>query len=96
MSYGMRMTVEERRAPLMFRFEGQPVGTFKGLDAFPTTPGKFRYDPFRGLGHLKMIEACQRHGFARCTYTSAKGTVELTVRTVDEYGVLEILNLLPE
>lgn len=89
----MRMTVEERREPLMFRYEGQPVGTFKGLMTFPTTPGKLRYDPFRGLGHLKMIEACQRHGFARCTYMTLKGTVEFTVRTLDEYGVLEISDL---
>ena len=75
---------------LTFEFKGQHVGYFEAMDAYPSAPGKYRYMPYRGIGHLKMIEECARAGMARCTYAGAHGTMEFTVRTAGEYGMLEI------
>jgi hypothetical protein len=81
--------------PLTFEFNGQSVGYFEGIDAYPTTPGKFRYMPYRAIGHLKMIEACARDGSARCTYTGSSGPMACTVRTAGEYGLLDISEIAP-
>lgn len=75
---------------MTFEFKGQHVGYFEAIDAYPSAPGQYRYMPYRGIGHLKMIEECARAGMARCTYAGAYGTMEFTVRTAGEYGLLEI------
>ena len=75
---------------LTFAFKGQHVGYFEEIDAYPSAPGRYHYMPYRGIGHLKMIEECARAGMARCTYAGAHGTMEFTARTAGEYGLLEI------
>jgi hypothetical protein len=91
---GAREGLNEGR-PLTFEFGGQRVGYFEEIDAYPSAPGKYRYMPYRALGHLKMIEACARDGSARCTYTGASGTIGFIVRTAGEYGLLEISEIAP-
>jgi hypothetical protein len=45
------------------------VGRFKE-DAIPIRPGTYRYEPYRGLGHLEMVEALRENGSAACWYFS--------------------------
>jgi hypothetical protein len=85
------MEHEDRR--LVFEFDGDHVGCFEGIDGYPTTPGKYRYMPFRGPGHYEMREACARRGSARCSYRTAEGVVEFTARPANEYGALEISDI---
>ena len=81
--------------PLTFEYKGQRVGYFEAIESYPTAPGKYRYMPYRAIGHLKMIEECARDGAARCTYTAKSGTIAFTVRTAGEYGLLEISEIAP-
>lgn len=54
-----------------FFFAGEAVGYF--LDAYPESPGTYRYEPYRGPGHLWMQEEIDRKGVAQCSYKSASG-----------------------
>ena len=90
------MTTEERLAArpggaaLTFEHKGQRVGYFQGLDAYPTQPGKYRYMPYRGLGHFNMIEECARAGRAQCTFTAPNGTIGFVAKPAGEYGMIDV------
>ena len=51
---------------LNFFFEGEPVGYF--ADGYPTSPGRYEYDPYRGEGHARFARALRR-GPAECCFT---------------------------
>ena len=36
-----------------FMFDGKPVGYFEERE-LPRVPGRYRYMPYRGLGHYEM------------------------------------------
>jgi len=49
-----------------FFFEEQPVGYFE--DELPSSPGEYRYMPFRGPGHPRLVEALASSGSQHCYY----------------------------
>jgi len=70
-------------------FNGMAVGLFKDAD-YPRTPGRYRYEPFRGPGHYEMQTRRRSGESPRCYYDSAGVRVSFTVRDCSEYGVLEL------
>lgn len=86
-----------RPSPLSFDFCGQPVGCFDDGVA-PQTDGLYRYQPFRGPGHLRMQQQLNAGGTATCHYQDAGSKVSFVVRACPEYGVLDLcaFTALPE
>lgn len=67
------------------------VGIFEESQ-YPKGPGHYRYQPYRGPGHLEMQEKLRSGGIARCHYGNNKEQVHFTVTSCPEYGVLELTN----
>jgi len=74
--------------PLEFGFQGMPVGVFQEPE-YPRTSGRYRYMRYRGPGHLRMGQALLK-GPAQCSYKAGWRRRKFTVKSVPEYGVLEI------
>ena len=74
--------------PLEFWFQGLPVGFFEEPE-YPRTSGRYRYMPYRGPGHYRMGQALA-HGPAQCSFKAGWRRRKFTVKSVPEYGVLEI------
>jgi hypothetical protein len=72
-----------------FAFDGLPVGCFEGPD-YPKSPGRYRYEPYRGPGHYLMETKRKAEGTARCYYDFDNVRVSFTVGGSPEYGVLEL------
>lgn|SRR5262245_22570771 len=49
-----------------FFFEEHAVGCFE--DQLPSSPGRYRYLPFDGPGHLHLVKAVASSGPQRCYY----------------------------
>ncbi|HVW03249.1 MAG TPA: hypothetical protein VHB77_23000 [Planctomycetaceae bacterium] len=49
-----------------FHFGSEPVGVFCG--GWPTTTGRFEYDPYRGEGHARFAETLLSGRPAPCWY----------------------------
>ena len=56
---------------LDFFIEGcrNPVGIFRG-PPYPEVPGRFKYKPYRGEGHVALCEALESGRSAQCWYES--------------------------
>ena len=78
-----------------FLFSKMPAGRFVEPETYPTAPGRYRYMPFRGIGHLRLQEEVRLRGAARCSFVSGEAEFEFTCTTDSEYGILEILEVLP-
>jgi hypothetical protein len=74
---------------LEFFLSGSPVGYFEGAE-YPRTPGRYKYMPYRGPGHLGMIEAVRSGKHPRCSFVDSDGRQEFVVAGVPEYGVLDL------
>jgi hypothetical protein len=70
------------RDRLDFYIDENPVGHFL-WDGYPTNPGRYRYDPYRGVGHLLMKEALKR-GTAECWFTDHERRFRLLI-TSEEF-----------
>jgi hypothetical protein len=70
-----------------FMFDGMPVGCFEQM---PRSPGRYRYEPYRGPGHYEVQTLRRSGGNPRCYYESGAERVSFTVRDCPEYGVLEL------
>ena len=75
---------------LDFRCGGKLAGQFIDVATYPKMPGRYRYMPYRGPGHLFLQEECRRSGFARCTYAGPSGEIAFVVRAGTEHGILEL------
>lgn len=85
----MGCTMAEQTDFPEFRFKGLPVGTFAEA-VEPESPGRYRYEKYRGVGHLEMQQALRACKSARCEYTLKGRRVEFSVTAEPEYGVLEL------
>lgn len=65
-----------------FYFGWLSVGHF--LDAYPTAPGRYQYEPYRGEGHARFAEALRQGHAVVCSYTRGWKTVRLVV-TAEEF-----------
>jgi len=74
---------------LQFMLDGIPVGYFEGND-FPSSPGRYRYMPFRGPGHYVMRKQLSAGGRPRCYYDAGDIRVSFAVRDCPEYAVLDL------
>lgn len=72
-----------------FEFEGLPVGLFKA-GQFPSTPGNFPYEPFRGPGHYEMSTALRDGRTPRCSYTDKDQRISFSVLACPQYGILAL------
>lgn len=68
-----------------FAFEGRPVGYFE--HTIPSGPGRHRFMPYRGQGHLRLIGELENNRIARCSLPD--GTF-LVVLGIPEPGVVEL------
>lgn len=73
--------------PRDFYFRDMVVGIFAEM---PRASGRFRYEPYRGLGHYEMQALLSSGGYPQCYYDSGDVRVVFTVRDCPEYGVLEL------
>jgi hypothetical protein len=74
---------------LEFFLSGSPVGYFEGA-AYPRIPGRYRYMPYRGRGHLEMIEAVRSGEHPQCSFIDSDGQREFVVAGVPEHGVVDV------
>ena len=75
---------------LEFWYEGMPVGYFVG-PTFPSGPGRYRYEPYRGPGHYEMQTALRSGQRPTCTFVSGGRRHSCAVVSCPEYGVLELI-----
>ncbi|HYH67497.1 MAG TPA: hypothetical protein VD866_22560 [Urbifossiella sp.] len=78
----------EARGPDFF-LNGLPVGRFDQPDG-PTGSGRYRYDPYRGAGHLRLQEQLRAGTAPRCEYDATGERVSFVVAGCPEPGVLEL------
>jgi hypothetical protein len=74
---------------LEFFCEGGVVGIL-GDTSGPREPGHYGYMPYRGPGHYHMATLLKGGGSVHCGCQTADETVEFTVKSCPQYGVLEI------
>jgi hypothetical protein len=68
-----------------FFFEDHAVGYFE--DQLPSSPGEYRYMPFRGP-HLRLVEALASSGSQRCYYMIEGKKQYFIVLKTPSHGVL--------
>jgi hypothetical protein len=72
-----------------FMFEGNPVGFFEGPQA-PRFAGLYRYMPYRGYGHLRMVTEVSRGRSPRCYFDATGKRTWFTVKALPEKRLLEL------
>jgi hypothetical protein len=82
-------------AQLAFFLDGYPVGIFKE-NGYPTSPGRYRYCPYRGAGHLRMGTALREGLQPRCTFRTEERSVSFRVVNVPKYGLLDLTDFQEE
>ncbi len=73
---------------LDFSCNGIPAGYFVGRDAFPRSPGEYRYMPYRSQGHLALQTS--RDAPTPCEYVEGDVVSIFYARPGSVYGVLVI------
>jgi hypothetical protein len=73
---------------VVFMHENEPVGVFSGA-APPVTDGIYRYEPYRGTGHLQMQQRL-KESHASCSYSFHGAAVTFRVVACPSYGVLQL------
>jgi len=71
-----------------FFFEEFVVGHFEHHT--PCSPGQYRYMPFRGLAHFRLVQALTSSGSQRCYYVVEGEKRYFTVVTLPSYGILQV------
>ena len=71
-----------------FFFGEDSVGYFESQPL--SSPGKYRYMPFRGLGHFRLVQALASSGSQRCYYLAAGEKHYFTVERIPSLHVLEV------
>ena len=80
----MEPVVERNR----FFLGDQVVGYFDGQ--VPTSPGLYQYVPYRGPGHLRLVQSLASIGPQRCYY-AAEGKVHyFMVERISSLHVLQV------
>lgn len=72
-----------------FCIDGRAVGLFEG--ALPISDGCYRYEPYRGIGHLDMCRTIAAFQFARCFYIDGSDVVHFEARH-DGHQLLNLSN----
>jgi hypothetical protein len=72
---------------LEFFFEDLVVGYFEGR--LPSSPGQYRYMPYRGQGHFRLME-CLSSGPQRCHYVVGSEKHYFIVESTPSLHVLQI------
>ena len=65
-----------------FFFEGKEVGLID-TTALRARPGKYSYEPYRGIGHYDFSMALRQSGSVECYCESGKKAVVFTVTGID-------------
>jgi hypothetical protein len=78
-----------------FFYKGMPVG-FLEEEGHPTAPGRYRYMPYRGVGHYEMQTALKEGSRPRCSLGTSNRGVSFAVSASPEYGVLELVEFRDE
>lgn len=71
-----------------FFFGELVVGYFE--DRLPSSPGQYRYTPFRGAGHLRLMQ-CLPSGPQRCHYVVGGKKHYFIVERTPNLHVLQVL-----
>ena len=66
----------------------QVVGYFEAQ--MPSSPGLYRYMPFRGSGHLRLVQALASIGPQRCYYTAEDKTHYFIVERIPSLHTLQV------
>jgi hypothetical protein len=66
------------RTRLEFFVGEQAVGHFR-TRGYPTVPGRYRYSPYRGVGHLRLARALRRGENPICWYKRRRRKVAFVV-----------------
>jgi hypothetical protein len=80
-------TPPKARRRLEFFLDQWPVGVYLNR-GYPTTPGRYRYEPFRGTGHLRLVQTLGQGQAAECWHWRRRKQVRLVV--VEEVFVLGV------
>jgi len=78
---------------IQFFFGHQVVGHFE--DQLPSSAGEYPYMPFRGPGHLLLMQELDRKGPQYCHYVTNGETRYFTVARIPRLHVLEVSGLMP-
>lgn len=70
-----------------FFMDSQVVGAFAG-DALPKAGGSYRYEPYRGPGHVNLHRQLKAGHAPRCFYSFGSQRVAFCVTSSPAQGVL--------
>ncbi len=70
--------VKIRRRRLDFLIGVEQVGHFLGR-GYPTCPGLYRYSPYRGTGHVRLVKTFERGKAAECWFSRNKKRFQLVI-----------------
>jgi hypothetical protein len=76
---------------LAFTYKGRPAGCFME-PAFPRAPGRYRYMPYRSLGHYELVKAIRAGGQPLCRM-AANPRLTFVVLACLGYGILELADI---
>jgi hypothetical protein len=85
----MAEVMQNELKPMSFFFDGAPAGYFE-RDQFPSEPGSYRYKPYRGNAHYRLMQSLKSTGPQRCHYLIEGTKHFFTVLKCPSYGVLEL------
>ena len=63
---------------LEFFIDGEAIGRFLN-DSYPSKPGRYRYEPYRGEGHAKLVESLRQGTAAICSFSSDAREIAVTI-----------------
>lgn len=61
-----------------FSVEDKPVGRFLGGD-YPSRPGRYRYDPCRGEGHVLLVSQLEKGELVACSFVCSDAVFRIVI-----------------
>lgn len=70
------------RKPLEFFNQDKPMGYFRER-GYPTVPGRYRYSPYRGVGHLRLVQGLHKGSTVECWFSRRRQKASLVISRED-------------
>jgi hypothetical protein len=80
------MSIKTGKERLNFFIKNYAAGSFRG-NAYPSEPGRYRYSPYRGWGHV--LRALEKGKKADCWFRKARRYYEIEI-TKQEFVVTDL------
>ena len=83
------LAMDPQKQAKTFFYQGNPVGYFEE-EHLPAALGNYRYMPYRGPGHYRLMGALKSEGPQRCHFEKEGRKLFFTVKAWISTGLLEL------